>query len=59
MTSSTDNTTPPAGSAAFGAGCLGVVGLGHMGQAFAANLVEDGHRVLVYDRDPARIAALV
>ena len=37
---------------------VGVVGLGHMGHAFAVNLVEDGYRVLVYDRDPAQTAAL-
>jgi 3-hydroxyisobutyrate dehydrogenase-like beta-hydroxyacid dehydrogenase len=37
---------------------IGMVGLGHMGHAFAANLIEDGHQVLVYDRDPKRIAAL-
>src|SRR3954469_16036088 len=37
---------------------VGVVGLGHMGHAFAANLVEDGYQVLVYDRDPKRSAAL-
>jgi 3-hydroxyisobutyrate dehydrogenase-like beta-hydroxyacid dehydrogenase len=37
---------------------VGVVGLGHMGQAFAANLVEDGYQVLAYDRDPKRAAAL-
>jgi 3-hydroxyisobutyrate dehydrogenase-like beta-hydroxyacid dehydrogenase len=29
-----------------------------MGHAFAANLIEGGHQVLVYDRDPKRIAAL-
>jgi 3-hydroxyisobutyrate dehydrogenase-like beta-hydroxyacid dehydrogenase len=33
---------------------VGVVGLGHMGRAFAANLIEDGHQVSVYDRDPER-----
>jgi NAD binding domain of 6-phosphogluconate dehydrogenase len=38
--------------------CVGVVGLGHMGHAFAVNLVEDGHQVFVYDRDPKRTAAL-
>jgi 3-hydroxyisobutyrate dehydrogenase-like beta-hydroxyacid dehydrogenase len=38
---------------------VGVVGLGHMGCAFAANLVEDGHQVSVYDRDKERIAALL
>ena len=37
---------------------VGVVGLGHMGTAFAQNLMADGHRVLAYDRDPARVAAL-
>jgi 3-hydroxyisobutyrate dehydrogenase-like beta-hydroxyacid dehydrogenase len=35
---------------------VGVVGLGHMGHAFAVNLVEDGHQVSVYDRDPKRTA---
>ena len=38
---------------------VGVVGLGHMGRAFAANLVADGHQVSVYDRDKKRIAALL
>jgi 6-phosphogluconate dehydrogenase-like protein len=28
------------------------------GHAFAANLVEDGHQVFVYDREPTRMAAL-
>jgi 3-hydroxyisobutyrate dehydrogenase-like beta-hydroxyacid dehydrogenase len=37
---------------------VGVVGLGHMGHAFATNLVEDGYHVLVYDRDPKRVADL-
>ena len=37
---------------------VGVVGLGHMGHAFAVNLVEDGHQVVVYDRDPERTTAL-
>ena len=37
---------------------VGVVGLGRMGEAFALNLVADGHRVLVFDRDPARVAAV-
>ena len=38
---------------------VGVVGLGHIGHAFAANLVEDGYQVLVYDRDAQRIADLL
>jgi len=37
---------------------VGVIGLGHMGHAFAVNLIEDGHQVFVYDRDPKRAAAL-
>src|SRR5271167_1970852 len=37
---------------------VGVVGLGHMGHAFAVNLVEDGHQVFVYDRDAKRTAAV-
>jgi 3-hydroxyisobutyrate dehydrogenase-like beta-hydroxyacid dehydrogenase len=37
---------------------VGVVGLGHMGHAFAVNLVEDGHQVVVYDRDPKPTAAV-
>src|SRR6267154_6377702 len=37
---------------------VGVVGLGHMGHAFAVNLVEDGYQVLAYDRDPKQAAAL-
>jgi 3-hydroxyisobutyrate dehydrogenase-like beta-hydroxyacid dehydrogenase len=38
---------------------VGVVGLGHMGHAFATNLVEDGYEVLVHDRDPKRITDLL
>jgi 3-hydroxyisobutyrate dehydrogenase-like beta-hydroxyacid dehydrogenase len=37
---------------------VAVVGLGHMGHAFAVNLIEDGYQVVVYDRDPERTAAL-
>ena len=33
---------------------VGVVGLGHMGHAFAVNLIEDGYQVIVYDRNPER-----
>jgi len=35
---------------------IGVVGLGHMGMAFATNLVADGHQVLVWDRDAEHVA---
>jgi len=34
-----------------GARRVGVVGLGHMGHAFALNLIADGHHVMVYDSD--------
>jgi 3-hydroxyisobutyrate dehydrogenase-like beta-hydroxyacid dehydrogenase len=37
---------------------VGIIGLGHMGHAFAVNLIEDGYQVSVYDRDPKRAAAL-
>jgi len=38
---------------------LGIIGLGNIGGPVAANLVEDGHEVTVYDVDAARIATLV
>jgi 3-hydroxyisobutyrate dehydrogenase-like beta-hydroxyacid dehydrogenase len=38
--------------------CVGVVGLGHMGQAFAANLVADGYQVFAYDRNPEQVEPL-
>jgi 3-hydroxyisobutyrate dehydrogenase-like beta-hydroxyacid dehydrogenase len=37
---------------------VGVAGLGHMGHAFAVNLVQDGYEVLAYDRDVKRAKAL-
>ncbi len=37
---------------------VGVVGLGHMGSAFALNLIADGHQVVAYDRDPTHVEAL-
>ena len=37
---------------------VGVVGLGNIGGAIAANLVADGHDVVVTDVDPARAAAI-
>src|SRR5260370_7413122 len=58
MTASTAVTGEPSEPAEFVITRVGVVGLGHMGYAFAVNLVEDGHKVLVYDRDPKRTAAL-
>jgi 3-hydroxyisobutyrate dehydrogenase-like beta-hydroxyacid dehydrogenase len=38
---------------------IGVVGLGHMGDAFASNLIADGYQVAVYDRDEKRAAPLI
>lgn len=58
MTPSTANTSKPSGPAEIVIRGVGVVGLGHMGHAFAVNLVEDGHQVFVYDRDPKRAAAV-
>jgi 3-hydroxyisobutyrate dehydrogenase-like beta-hydroxyacid dehydrogenase len=37
---------------------VGVIGLGNIGGAIAANLVADGHRVTVSDVDPSRAAAV-
>jgi prephenate dehydrogenase len=58
MTASTTVTGEPSGLAEFVIRRIGAVGLGHMGHAFAVNLVEDGYQVSVYDRDPKRVAAL-
>ena len=38
---------------------IGVVGLGHMGNAFASNLIADGYEVTVYARNPKHIAPLI
>ncbi len=38
---------------------LGMVGLGRMGANLTRRLLRDGHRVVVYDVDPAAVAALV
>jgi 3-hydroxyisobutyrate dehydrogenase-like beta-hydroxyacid dehydrogenase len=38
---------------------VGVIGLGNIGGAVAANLVADGHHVSVFDTDPLRIGAVV
>lgn len=34
--------------------CVGVVGLGHMGSAFARNLIAHGYRTLVFDRNRSK-----
>ena len=50
----------PQGQAVTGSSVkrVGVVGLGHMGHAFAVNLVQDGYQVLACDRDAERARAL-
>ena len=37
---------------------VGVIGLGNIGGAIAANLIADGHQVTVFDQDAARVRAL-
>lgn len=37
---------------------LGVIGAGNIGGAIAANLLADGYRVVVHDRDPSRLVPL-
>ena len=37
---------------------IGVIGLGNIGGAIAANLVADGHDVIVYDTDQTRVTAI-
>jgi 3-hydroxyisobutyrate dehydrogenase-like beta-hydroxyacid dehydrogenase len=38
--------------------CVGVVGLGRMGEAFAGNLLSAGYRIVAYDRDRRRAQPL-
>jgi 3-hydroxyisobutyrate dehydrogenase-like beta-hydroxyacid dehydrogenase len=38
---------------------LGIIGLGHMGAAMAANLIKAGHDVSVFNRSPGKSGALV
>lgn len=38
---------------------IGFIGLGKMGRGMAANLIEAGHRVTVYNRSPGKAEALV
>jgi 3-hydroxyisobutyrate dehydrogenase-like beta-hydroxyacid dehydrogenase len=66
MTRSTADVAQPPSSAAgrqdsadIAIRRVGVVGLGHMGHAFAVNLIEDGYQVSVYDRDPKRASTLI
>jgi 3-hydroxyisobutyrate dehydrogenase-like beta-hydroxyacid dehydrogenase len=65
MTASTAHTTetskPLADRQGPGASAIhrvGVVGLGHMGHAFAVNLIKDGYQVVAYDRNVERATAL-
>ena len=48
----------PRESVKFAIRRVGVIGLGNMGHAIAVNLVEDGYRVLLFDRDRERAAGL-
>src|SRR3954447_6957140 len=38
---------------------VGIIGLGRMGAAMAANLLEAGHRLTVYNRTPGKDEGLV
>jgi 3-hydroxyisobutyrate dehydrogenase len=38
---------------------IGVIGLGNIGGAIAANLVADGNEVVVHDLDPAAVQAVI
>lgn len=38
---------------------IGVIGLGHMGSGIARNILKAGHRLTVWNRDPAKADALV
>lgn len=38
---------------------IGIIGLGNMGTAMAANLLSAGHEVTAYNRSPDKVAALV
>jgi len=58
MTDSTSSVADRHKSAEFVIKTVDVVGLEHMGYAFATNLIEDGYQVLVDDRDPERMMAL-
>jgi 3-hydroxyisobutyrate dehydrogenase-like beta-hydroxyacid dehydrogenase len=59
MNASTANpSNSDASNAKLGIRRVGVVGLGHMGHAFAVNIIEDGHQVSIYDRDLKRTAEI-
>jgi 3-hydroxyisobutyrate dehydrogenase-like beta-hydroxyacid dehydrogenase len=55
---STPSDKPPHSKELWAIGSIGVVGLGRMGQAFAANLMSGGYQVVAYDRDPQRAQPL-
>ncbi|MFM7210379.1 MAG: NAD(P)-binding domain-containing protein, partial [Actinomycetota bacterium] len=38
---------------------LGMIGLGRMGANIVRRIMRDGHTAVVYDSDPAAVAALV
>jgi len=37
---------------------IGFIGLGNMGSRIARRLVDQGYQLSVYDRDPAKVAAI-
>jgi 3-hydroxyisobutyrate dehydrogenase-like beta-hydroxyacid dehydrogenase len=39
--------------------CVGVVGVGRMGHAFAQNLLADGYNIIAYARDSKRVRDLL
>jgi 3-hydroxyisobutyrate dehydrogenase-like beta-hydroxyacid dehydrogenase len=60
LSPSEDNSEIRAGSATdLPVRDIGIVGLGHMGNAFAANLIADGYRVTVFDRDAKHADPLI
>ena len=60
LSPSKDNSEIRAGSATdLPVRHIGIVGLGRMGNAFAANLIADGYQVTVLDRDAKHVAPLI
>jgi len=57
--SPTDISENPSSSADVPLRRIGIIGLGHMRNAFAANLLADGYQVTVFDRDPKHAETLI
>ena len=56
MNAPSSSDTPSASAPAVPLRQIGVIGLGHMGNAFATNLIADGYQVTVFDRDAKHAA---